>query len=418
MQERDEKFCERTIVSTNQYLSVQEKSIEIPIVDNKELKKNLIARIEAVTLKIIEQISVGQAPYLSYSNGQNVISKLSVREKNVYSKCSGDLQRKTMFFNDTVIDLAEEQTINDEDTSQKSTEKTTVDFAINSSRNKFVLMMVMIAEIHHLLLTNTTRTRRSLYYDLKNETTKYLVPHQGYVDRALNDIANLLECAPWDLRLLATTKGLVAGNMAITLVDNQVIDCTIPSGAQIPQIISNVTYIRAKAEFVLVIEKDAVFQKLLEENCPRVLRCILVTGKGYPDVATRMLVKMLSEKMSLPVYILVDADPFGVDIMLIYRFGSSTLCKVNESLACPNARWLGIYPSELVAIGAKTIPLTETDLVKLKSIESRSYTNEAISKQLTILRKGKAEIEAVSSFSKNFLTETYLPYKINGQDYI
>lgn len=107
--------------------------------------------------------------------------------------------------------------------------------------------------------------------------------------------------------------------MTITLVDNQVIDCTIPGGAQIPQIISNVISIRMKANFVLVIEKDAVFQKLLEENCCRALRCILVTGKGYPDVATRMLVKMLSEKMDLPVYILVDADPFGVDIMLIYR---------------------------------------------------------------------------------------------------
>lgn len=107
--------------------------------------------------------------------------------------------------------------------------------------------------------------------------------------------------------------------MIITLIDNQVIDCTIPGGAQIPQIISNVTSIRVKANFVLVIEKDAVFQKLLEENCSRALKCILVTGKGYPDVATRMLVKMLSEKMNLPVYIVVDADPFGVDIMLIYR---------------------------------------------------------------------------------------------------
>lgn len=118
---------------------------------------------------------------------------------------------------------------------------------------------------------------------------------------------------------MATAKGLVAGNMIITLHDNQVIDCRVPGGVQIPLITSNVTAIRTKAEFVLIIEKDAVFQKLLEENCPRILNCILVTGKGYPDVATRMLVKTLSEKINLPVYIVVDADPFGVDIMLIYR---------------------------------------------------------------------------------------------------
>lgn len=99
-------------------------------------------------------------------------------------------------------------------------------------------------------------------------------------------------------------------------------------------------------------------------------------------------------------------------------FGSSTLCKENETLACPKARWLGIHPSELIALGAKTIPLNEADLVKLRSIAARSYVNETVSKQLSILRKGKAEIEAVSSISKNFLTATYLSYKINGQDYI
>ncbi|KYM96353.1 Meiotic recombination protein SPO11 [Cyphomyrmex costatus] len=421
MQNANKKFYGQTNASdANQYLGVREKLIEISVVDNKELRKDLIARIEAVTLKIIEQISNGQTPCISYFSGSNVISKSSTREENVYPECSVDphsqVREETMFFNDTLTDSVEEKNTDNRDI--QNSEKTTIDFAVKSSRNKFVLITMIMAEVHHLLLTNTTKTRRAFYYDLKNQTTKYLVPNQRYVDRALNDIANLLKCAPWDLRLLATAKGLVAGNMTITLVDNQVIDCTIPGGAQIPQIISNIISVRVKAEFVLVIEKDAVFQKLLEENCSRFLKCILVTGKGYPDVATRMFVKMLSEKMELPVYIVVDADPFGVDIMLIYRFGSSTLCKENKSLACPNARWLGIHPSELIPIGAKTIPLSEADLIKLKSIEARSYVNEAISKQLSILRKGKAEMEAVSSFSKNFFTETYLSYKIDGQDYI
>lgn len=106
--------------------------------------------------------------------------------------------------------------------------------------------------------------------------------------------------------------------MSITLADNRVINCEIPGGALIPQIVSNVTSIRTKAKFVLVVEKDSVFQHLLEEKCSRTLNCILVTGKGYPDIATRMLVKLLSD-MDLPVYIVVDADPFGVEIMLIYR---------------------------------------------------------------------------------------------------
>lgn len=163
------------------------------------LRKDLVARIEVITLKIIEQISTGQAPYISYFSGQNIISKYSIREENYteYSQLD-DPRQGTMSFNDSLTNFADEQDSGDGDTSQ-NLEKTTVDFAVKSSRNKFVLMVVIMAEAHRLLLTNTTKTRRSFYYDLKNETTGYLVPDQRYVDRALNDVANLLKCAPWDL---------------------------------------------------------------------------------------------------------------------------------------------------------------------------------------------------------------------------
>lgn len=102
-------------------------------------------------------------------------------------------------------------------------------------------------------------------------------------------------------------------------MDNQTIDCNVPGGALIPQIISNIISIRAKAKFVLIVEKDSIFQKLLEENTAELLNCILITGKGYPDVGTRMLIKLLSETLNIPIYIIVDADPFGLDIMCVYR---------------------------------------------------------------------------------------------------
>ncbi|KAM0733932.1 Meiotic recombination protein SPO11 [Formica fusca] len=417
MQNANEIFRGQTITSvTKKYMSIEEIRFDIPIVDNKEFRMDLIARIEAVTLKIIKQISVGQPPYISYYNGRNIAIESNLRKENVCIVCSTSLRPNTIF-NDSMFDFADEQDTRKESNFQ-ILKKIIVNFAVKSSRNKFILMVMIMSEAHRLLLTNTTKTKRSFYYDLKNEITKSLMPHQRCIDRAMNSVANLLECAPWDLRLLATPKGLVAGNMTITLLDNRIIDCAILGGVQIPQIILNVTSIRAKANFVLVIEKDAIFQKLLEEDCPRILKCILVTGKGYPDINTRMLVNILSEKIGLPVYIIVDADPFGVDIMLLYRFGSSILCRQNESLTCPNARWLGIHPSESIILGVKTISLTKTDFVKLKSIETRTYVNDAISKELSILRNGKADIEALSSFTKNFLTATYLPYKIDGKKYI
>lgn len=117
------------------------------------------------------------------------------------------------------------------------------------------------------------------------------------------------------------------------------------------------------------------------------------------------------------MYILYIIFYFYNVILICYSFGSSILCRHNESLACPNARWLGIHPSESIIFGVKTISLTKIDFAKLKSIETRTCVNDAILKELNILRKGKADIEAFS-FTQNFLTSTYLPYKINSKKYI
>jgi meiotic recombination protein SPO11 len=47
-----------------------------------------------------------------------------------------------------------------------------------------------------------------------------------------------------------------------------------------------------------------------------------IQGKGFPDVATRVLVRLLWKFLGVPVLALVDADPHGIEIMCVYRFGS------------------------------------------------------------------------------------------------
>ncbi|VDL41239.1 unnamed protein product [Hymenolepis diminuta] len=51
--------------------------------------------------------------------------------------------------------------------------------------------------------------------------------------------------------------------------------------------------------------------------------CLLITSKGYPDLATRSLLSKLCQKYPrLPMYALVDADPHGIGIYLTYKYGS------------------------------------------------------------------------------------------------
>ena len=107
--------------------------------------------------------------------------------------------------------------------------------------------------------------------------------------------------------------------------------------------------IHSEAKVVLVVEKDATFQRLLDDGVLRRLKpCILVTvskvqnktlltdvssrvcvvnciyvccvqGKGVPDVNTRMLLRRLWETLQLPTLVLVDADPHGAYVVTICR---------------------------------------------------------------------------------------------------
>ncbi|XP_046816518.1 meiotic recombination protein SPO11 [Vespa crabro] len=392
------KRIRSTLLGLDKEENTDEKRIDIPFVDNEPLRQILIRKIEYTTLMIIQKICSGEFPNVFVPNNYDKMESLESLENDV-----NESDDKTLEFDE-------------DDNSVNTTDS--MNFCRKRSKNKLALMMKVMAMSHRLLITNTRITRRSFYYDLKNDIAGILVPTQKYIDLAVHDVAELLNCAPWDLGLIATSKGLIAGNLTLYFMDNQTIDCNVPGGALIPQIISNIISIRAKAKFVLIVEKDSIFQKLLEENTTELLNCILITGKGYPDIGTRMLIKLLSEKLNIPIYIIVDADPFGMDIMCVYRFGSSTLSKENDSLACPKVRWLGIHPSELSVLGVKTISLSERDLSKLTSINNRHYMTEALLRQTKIMRRGKAEIEAISSFCRNFLTAVYISRKIKGNDYI
>ena len=45
--------------------------------------------------------------------------------------------------------------------------------------------------------------------------------------------------------------------------------------------------------YVVVIEKDAIFQRLMEDGFAATVEAILVTAKGMPDMATRSFVHAL-----------------------------------------------------------------------------------------------------------------------------
>jgi meiotic recombination protein SPO11 len=60
-------------------------------------------------------------------------------------------------------------------------------------------------------------------------------------------------------------------------------------GETIPSNIEGLHSLRTDAKMILIVEKDAVFQTLLQDSSLKMLQTIFITGKGVPDLNTRQL---------------------------------------------------------------------------------------------------------------------------------
>ncbi|CAG8030886.1 unnamed protein product [Penicillium salamii] len=82
---------------------------------------------------------------------------------------------------------------------------------------------------------------------------------------------------------------------------------------------------------------------------------LLVTGKGYPDLSTRLFLRKLFDLASnrivpLRFYALTDGDPHGIAIMSTYKYGSAAHLHENARLSIPRLQWLGLRVSDIIAV--------------------------------------------------------------------
>ncbi|KAM4572055.1 meiotic recombination protein SPO11 isoform 2-T2 [Fundulus diaphanus] len=273
-------------------------------------------------------------------------------------------------------------------------------------------------EVPILVLPNrsTWANIRDIYY---NNTQ--LFGSQRTVDSIIDDISCMLKVPRRSLHVLATSKGLISGDLCYLEEDGTRIDCHHSSAAvSVSLNIAGIRNIVSSAKFIMIIEKDATFQRLLDDDfCAKLSPCIIITGKGVPDVNSRLMVRKLWDTLRIPIFALVDADPHGIEIMCIYKYGSVAMSFEAHSLTVPSVMWLGLLPSDLQRLRVpedSLIPLTKGDEGKLHSLLKRPYlaSQPDWCKEMELMQqsKVKAEIQSLSSIAPDFLTNIFLPNKL------
>jgi DNA topoisomerase-6 subunit A len=242
---------------------------------------------------------------------------------------------------------------------------------VNEAR-KFMQTMLMASIIYDSLVNNEYPTIRDLYYRGKH-TISYRdidgkVVHensweeQKESDSVIRDLEVFLNVLREELLILSKEKGKVVGNLVIRSGDDTIDLSRMGHGAySIEPTPDLIEFKDVDAEYVLVVEKDAVFQQLHRYGFWRKNKAILVTSAGQPDRATRRFVRRLNEELKLPVYVLADSDPYGYYIYSVFKIGSITLSYESERLATPGAKFIGVMMTDVFGDAPFTEVLAKLD---------------------------------------------------------
>ena len=181
------------------------------------------------------------------------------------------------------------------------------------------------------------------------------------VNSAIQDCVALLSVPRACLGVTCASRGAVTGRLQLK-EDNSWTDLAASArGHAIPGDMAWVAAatLRSDAAYVLVVEKDAVFNRLLQERACERLGAVMLTARGQPDLASRAFLARLNQLLPhAPVLGIVDWNPSGVLILATYRVGSLRMGLEAGRYGVP-VRWLAARHADLAGHADEDLlPLT------------------------------------------------------------
>lgn len=291
----------------------------------------------------------------------------------------------------------------------------------------FMQTMLVSAFCKELQEQGLHTSLRDLFYALKRtllNSQENTFDEQTESDPILVDLEVTLDVLREQLNLNADVRGRVAGNVVIQDRGDTIDWSRLGSGGwAIPSNVEDIKFKKVNAKFILVVEKNAAFERLNEDKFWQKHNCIVLTTQGQAARGVRRSIQRLSQEFNLPVYVFCDSDSFGWYIYSVIKHGSISLSHVTERLGTPNAKYLGLTISDIDKFDLKqwTIRAEEVDVKRAQEMLNYEWFKDPKwQKELKMMiqRKIKAELESLSGRGLKFMTEVYLPTKLKEKDFL
>lgn len=302
----------------------------------------------------------------------------------------------------------------------------------NLSQAKSYMQTVLVASgCKQLISQGKSTSIRGMYYLLKHTiagTKEETFNEQSECDPIIEDVEVSLNALREELHVYASNRGSIVGNIAFRDSGDD-IDCSRmgSGGYTIPSIVEPevIQFLKCDAKFVLHVEKDTVWRRFNEDKFWRKHNCILTHGGGQPPRGVRRLLHRLHHELKLPIFCLLDNDPWGYYIYSVIKQGSINLAYESRRMAIPGCKFLGLRSRDYdrcQLTPSVTIKLNDQDIKRAKQIAKYPWFVDKKPWQKEIeqmLKNGfKLEVESLISKDISYVTEEYVPSRLEEGDFL
>jgi DNA topoisomerase-6 subunit A len=271
---------------------------------------------------------------------------------------------------------------------------------------------------HELSMQRKTSTLRDVYYSA--QAYEMTFKDQQESNNIVTDLETVLGFSREDFNIFPEERSAVFGDLTIEYTvpgyEGRTLNLTShPDGVLIGPALTSSEFVKTTADKVIAIEKGGLFTRFIEENVHKKFNALLVLTAGQAPRATRHFIRRLNGELKLPVYVFTDGDPWGMHIAMVIISGSANAAHLRE-LNTPDAKWSGVWATDIVNYKLPTDPLDDVDMKRLYELQKDPRYKEDPLWQREIktfmkIRK-KAEQEAFSRYGLTYIVDEYLPEKL------
>ena len=216
---------------------------------------------------------------------------------------------------------------------------------------KFMQTNMIMAKANDYLLHNKTASIREIYYELKHTiegTKENTFEGQDESDPVIVDLEHSVNTIREKLNLHANPKGTLYGNITLRdkMHNNDKFNAS-KLGRGGWSVMSRlepeeIEIVESDADYLLVVETEAMFERLIEEGFPKANKCLLVGVGGQAARGARRLIHRIHNELDLPTYVFTDGDPYGWYIYSVIKQGSMALAAHSEFMSVPKSKYIGM----------------------------------------------------------------------------